>query len=297
VPKDTSEQPLTFPFNMNTDEVFDHWLASLPDIDKREQAAVDELLTDPAYGESKEKHAARLAIARAVSNAVNIAAVVICIGAVMFLRLFAPHPAIIAVIAALPLMALMAIIMSKGLYYSGQLQANLRNNSFHFDHFAKDRLPNLNVVIIAPSVFMLFLGLRYGPAILDWELAALVLLGIGFVVGLFLWWLRTQTPVLPAVIFIFAVFWSSGLVLNCNYICDTSVPSVYRTKITSKQGGTAIWTPKYYINISPWGPQTKAQEISVTREAYGSYSIGEEVCIHLHPGALGVPWYVLLDCQ
>jgi hypothetical protein len=36
---------------------------------------------------------------------------------------------------------------------------------------------------------------------------------------------------------------------------------------------------------------------SVPRSLYTSTAIGDTVCVHLHAGALAMPWYVVTKCD
>jgi hypothetical protein len=283
---------------METDQVIDQWLASLPDFDEQEQAvAIEAILNDPAFGESRKSRIERLKFARYAATIANFVAIAFFFVEVpFFLPTNVPRPAVITIIAAMPFLSVMAIIMSKGLYSVRRLQTIFRYRRLHIGVFGKYGLPDLSAVLVLPSFLLLFSGFVGGPPILDWWLAILVVFAAGIAVTLFLVWMRMRRPVFPVIIIIPAVMWSSGLVLHSNYLCDTSTPSIYRTVILNMRETTGDH-PEYYIKISPWGPQTKEHEFSVTPETYNTYRGGAELCVYVHKGALGIPWWDFDICS
>lgn len=323
VPKDASVTPLTFTLKMNTDEVIDQWLASLPDLDQREQAAIiSAFLDDAAFDKSEKKRAARLAFARSAATTANIASETVSFGSLLLWHETAFQPAIFVVIAAIPLLALATIIMTKGFYSARRIGTFVHSDFFqaillplasvmnymlkgsysapsyffHPEELRKERLPNLRPMLVFPSIILLLLGVEDAGAILDWRLAILILIAVGVVVALFVVWLRTRTPVLPAIIILPAVFWSSGLVLNYNDTFDQSKPSIYRSRIIAKRETTGKHSV-YYLKLSAWGSQTRAHEVSVTYEAYNTYPVDAEVCVYVHKGALGMSWWDFDICS
>jgi hypothetical protein len=52
----------------------------------------------------------------------------------------------------------------------------------------------------------------------------------------------------------------------------------------------------YYVDLSAWGPMRKDTEVQVPWEVYKYASVGGLVCVTLHPGALGMPWYDVSLC-
>jgi hypothetical protein len=47
----------------------------------------------------------------------------------------------------------------------------------------------------------------------------------------------------------------------------------------------------YHLSLPPWGPKTTAGSIEVDEATYDRTEIGGTVCLALHPGALGLPWF------
>jgi hypothetical protein len=128
VPKDANVKPLTFTLRLETDEVIDQWLASLPDFDEQEQAVtIEAVLNDPAFGESRKSRIERLKFARYAATIANFVAIAFCsVGVPFFLHANVPQHAVITIIAAMPFLSVMAIIMSKGLYSVRRLQTIFR---------------------------------------------------------------------------------------------------------------------------------------------------------------------------
>lgn len=258
--------------------------------------AIEAILNDPAFGESRKSRIERMKFARHAATIVDFVAIAFFIvGGPFLLHANVPQHAVITIIAAMPFLSVMAIIMSKGLFSVRRLQTIFRYGRLRIGVFGKYGLADLSAVIVLPSFLLLFSGL-VGPTILDWWLAILVVFAAGIAVTLFLVWMRMRRPVFPVIIIIPAVMWSSGLVLHCNYLCDTSTPSIYRTIILNMRETTGD-DPEYSIRISPWGPQTKEHEFSVTPETYKTYHEGAELCVYVHKGALGIPWWDFDICS
>jgi hypothetical protein len=50
--------------------------------------------------------------------------------------------------------------------------------------------------------------------------------------------------------------------------------------------------------LSPWGPQTSAEDVSVPGSVYKNVDINGVVIVHLYKGGLDIPWYpVTLPAQ
>lgn len=76
---------------------------------------------------------------------------------------------------------------------------------------------------------------------------------------------------------------------------DTSAPQTIRTTVSSMYVSHGKST-SYQLRLPPWGPRTAPSTVSVSSSLYGRLSPGDPVCIDLHPGAVGVPWFELHAC-
>lgn len=52
-----------------------------------------------------------------------------------------------------------------------------------------------------------------------------------------------------------------------------------------------------YLRLAAWGPYEVEAEYAVPRAVHDGVSIGDSVCVDLHPGALRARWYVIHVCE
>jgi hypothetical protein len=77
---------------------------------------------------------------------------------------------------------------------------------------------------------------------------------------------------------------------------DPSDGSAARTTVADKYVGHGRST-SYNLKLAPWGPVSDVRTVSVSSTTYDALNPGDPVCLTLHPGGLGLAWYVLADCQ
>lgn len=88
--------------------------------------------------------------------------------------------------------------------------------------------------------------------------------------------------------------YSVGLVNAMNTLLDRSEPQVYQTLIWDMHMSRGNKGMKYYLLVAPWGPIAYSDELDVPKRTYDAYNVGDPVCLGLHPGFLGAPWYSLM---
>jgi hypothetical protein len=71
---------------------------------------------------------------------------------------------------------------------------------------------------------------------------------------------------------------------------DLAAPTPLRVPVTGKRMSAARGRI-LYLRVPPWGLRRRANEVEVRRELYDSVAAGSRVCLQVHPGALGMPWY------
>jgi len=100
-----------------------------------------------------------------------------------------------------------------------------------------------------------------------------------------------RTMVLIFVLFI-GFGYGYGTVVAVNCLTDHSSPKAYTTVVFGKRISSGKST-SYYITVSPWGPQTTPQEISISRREYDRIKENDELLILLRNGTLGIPWFAI----
>ena len=76
---------------------------------------------------------------------------------------------------------------------------------------------------------------------------------------------------------------------------DTAQPQQFRATVSAMHISRGKST-SYYLSLTPWGPRTGPSDVSVSSSLYNQLNPGDEVCIALHAGALGVPWFAVAQC-
>lgn len=94
-------------------------------------------------------------------------------------------------------------------------------------------------------------------------------------------------------LFFFGFGYGSIVILNCTY--DDSVPESYTSKIIDKRISTGKMTT-YYLELKAWGPQTKDDDVSVSKELYENLEINNNnVNIYLKKGRFNIPWFIVTE--
>jgi hypothetical protein len=76
---------------------------------------------------------------------------------------------------------------------------------------------------------------------------------------------------------------------------DRAPPTVFRTTITDKYE-THGKSTGYHLDVPPWGPLTQPGSVGVSSTLYAAAQQGDPICMTLHPGLLGTPWYDVAQC-
>ncbi|MFC5401153.1 hypothetical protein [Cohnella soli] len=84
--------------------------------------------------------------------------------------------------------------------------------------------------------------------------------------------------------------YSYGVVIQANCLLDRAEPEQYSVVVIDKRISSAKVT-EYYLKVGPWGPFTKDNEISVSRDVYDSVEANEQVGTYIMPGRLKIPWF------
>lgn len=157
----------------------------------------------------------------------------------------------------------------------------------------------LNPLIGAPAmaVFMVSLGADLVSYDATWISAA-----VGAAIGLGAGMLAAQRGGLSGPIQLTVVAAVMGALLGAATFTqgdvrfDPSTGQVIRVAVRDKHVSHGKSTT-YSLDLPPWGPRTSAQSVSVSESLYDAVQPGDPVCVWLHPGALGQPWFTLHLCQ
>jgi hypothetical protein len=158
---------------------------------------------------------------------------------------------------------------------------------------------SLNGLVGLPFVALLFSNLFHAqidpwwPA-LPGALAALVVLPL-------VWSLRTA-PGLSSpgtalfVVVLCAATYGYGATSVVDIQLDLSAGQVTPVPVTGKYETHGRHSHSYNLNLPAWGPRTGPNSIEVSWSTYRAVNIGDNVCITVHPGAVGLPWFTSAVC-
>jgi hypothetical protein len=258
------------------------WLAQIPDLDERDRKAVlDEIEQNQELGATPEERLARLAGAKRMNIGLSalaiVAALAFCFGGA---QLHVPSAIVLAAIPA----ALIYLVHRDPLLYAIMKPK-------------RDPRTDLSIAFIASG-----LGLLFGNHSVHFVETAVMLEYAGLIAlvccaGIYSA-ARRNPQFWGAMIgmLIFAGMYGWGLAAAADSVPDKSAPTSYTTTVVNKHESHGRST-SYYLDLAPWGPMQRPNDLSVSYSVYRDTAIGDPVCLELRPGALRVQWYQLVECS
>ena len=282
VPRSEHEKKLKLALALRTDSAFVAWFAGIPDLDAEELAKSEaEISADPDLGFHSEDRKEHLRTAKHAAKVLTAIAWIASLWGCFFPR---PYNLAILILMALPLIAIVLQVRSRGIY-----QMEGRRN---------DARPSLAVVFLLPGL-ILDLRVIQDLHLLRWA----PLFSLAFLVALAFSWLLFQSdadmrrrPWSLLLILLFSSAYCGGALCEGNALLDHSAAQIFSAAVTGKHISSGKSTT-YYLNLNPWGPQAAPSEVSVPGDLYRSIAPGDNVCVSLYPGALHAPWYAIDLCH
>jgi hypothetical protein len=276
-PKAAEQKKLKIPLYFRTDDAFRQWFIGIPNLDVEEHSqSFAELETavardSPGIDATEERIAAAYRTVKTLNWVTGIATVWAWIY---------PKPYPLAMLAAgvLPLIAIVLLARSHGLY-----QIEGRRN---------DARPSLAFAFIFPGCALAYRSIQ-DLHFLEWKPLVLATLALAAILTIFL---AQSDPhfhnraVAAASIFFIGSMYCDGAVYQFDILADRSAPATFQTQVLSKRADNGR-TTSYYLQVAPWGPRHDPEEIKVSRALYRAISPGQPVSIHLYSGALHLPWF------
>jgi hypothetical protein len=238
----------------------------------------DEFRHDP--DDARQSRARALALAQKIAAALTLAAIAVAVWALFRPQ---PHGGLMALLIALPLLAVTAVVARPDLFRIGLgsgYEANLGSACavpacalFARTLFDLNLVSWLPLTAFAAAVAIVFLiaALRREAQLRRrwWRLLAAALL---------------------------AGAYAFGALGQTNVLLDHAPQSVLRSRILDKHlGHTRI--ASYHLTLAPWGPMTAPHDATVPRDVYDAAEIDDPACVRLHDGALGMAWFTATACR
>ncbi|WP_237757859.1 hypothetical protein [Anaeromyxobacter sp. PSR-1] len=280
--REPGAKPLTVNFLFERDAALDAWLASVPDLDAADRAGAEAaLLASTGLGADEEARRAALARSHRAAKALKGVAVVACGWGLLFPR---PYPIAMAALAAIPLATIALVLAGRGRYAVEEKRNEVR--------------PGVGVPVFGPGmVLMLRALLDYQVVdisrVLGWSAVGAVALTALLVRGDAALRRRWFVPVL---ILALAAPYPWGALNAADVLLDRAPAEVHEVPVLHKHVSSGKHT-SYDLRLPPWGPVAEPQEVDVGAELYGEVEVGDVVCTHLRPGALGARWFVVDLCD
>jgi hypothetical protein len=200
--------------------------------------------------------------------------------------LFGPQPddALLALLVALPLLAIICVIAWRRLFRiglgTGLTQANLAAACAVAASalFARTLL-DLNLVSWwPPTAFAAAVAVAFLAAAVRREHHPHRR-----------WWrLLASSAVIGAYAF--------GMLGQFNLRLDRSPQAVLRSRVLDKHPGNGR-IATHRVTLAPWGPFIAPTDATVPQPLYEQLEIGDPACVRLHDGALGMAWYTVMACR
>ncbi len=264
-------------------EEITQWLAdTYPDVDQlnveKEQQAI---LDNYDFGRNTEERTLQLAQAKKYATILNFIG-----GGTAAWAFFKPEPYEYAILVCIiaPLLAVVAIFWFKGL-----IRVDERQDSAY---------PSVALGILFPACALVVRSLL-DFNILDyaniWPPASIIAIGLVVVILMgtrefSIKNTRGVITILSLALMLFAYAYGAVVTLNCIY--DSSPTETYQAKVIDKHISKGKSTT-YYLNLTPWGPQSKEEDVTVTEEMYDRVEPGTAVDIYLQKGLYHIPWFTV----
>jgi hypothetical protein len=257
------------------------WLkANFKDLDAIEyQEELTGILNDSSLGFTEEDRKQQLAKAKIIAIAYSVGGAAVMIGG-----FFLNSPAYIILALLYPLLGIPVIATGKGL-----IKLITQKKSPYYHIFIGIGFPPITLLIKGLSDGYV---LQYNNFWLPATVAALVfIVAFNFASGL-----NNNSPVKGQIVLllIFGALYGVGGVLQINMVFDKSTETVYQAMVLDHHISHGKSTT-YHLTLSPWGPQTKQEQIDVSRYRYDNNDIGSKVSVHLKRGMLNIPWFTVSD--
>lgn len=269
------------PSSFETDDVFQSWLQQIPDLDAHDQEAlISKIEQQQEIGAKLGNWLAKLALAR--HRAIGL--LVISVASAISLNV-APEdwlePFVVILILA-PFATAYLCLQSPALYAVFKKRSDPRAETSYVLIVAGFglliRLRELHFVSVEPLIaFMVFVMLAI--ALTNYHASK-----TGANQGAF-----AGTLVL-AVLFAYCSMTVVDVFLD-NAKTNRISADVLGTRVSNGFGMTT-----YYLQVSPWGPIKKENDVSVPSGVYFASHPGDLICFDMHPGRLGAPWYRVVQC-
>lgn len=258
------------------------WIVgNFKDLDQQEfNDDLQEILDDPEVGVSENDRMDNLKQAKTICSWLNNISF-----ALAFWLFLYPHPYDLAVLIAL-LYPLVTMVV----------QYRFRKVTIYSDGEKNSAYPSLSTALLMPTMGLMLRAivdfdlLKWPDCLMTIGMIAVVLSVIFAVIwkNMLSSSKKSSKGLGTIMLFVLAYSYSSFMMVNCNF--DYSKSTLYPAKVISREV-THGKHDAYYLTLNPWGPRTKAEEITVSKSLYNTVNVGDTVQVYVKKGTLKVPWF------
>ena len=281
VPRDRDAWPVAVSPRVMAERKNLPWLAALADVQAEDdKRARDVLESDARFGSTPVARHAAMRNAKTFATYANSAAAAIAVWLFVFPQ---PYESAVAVGAVAPAVALALVVWFAPL--------------FTLSDVAKGPRPSLYALFLFPALALALRAME-DAELFDWPTA----LAAAFVGACALTFALmridgqiSRKPVILLTLLVGSLGYLYGAAAEANMLLDGAHPQVFRAVVKDRfVSGGRRRAPM--LRLAPWGPNTMPGDTTVDGAHYRSVKIGDTVCTFLHPGALGLRWYMIGSC-
>lgn len=258
--------------------IVDHF----PDLDDQEaEESFQEVLQDNNFGFTEQERLEQFDKVKRITTILNWAGGIAAAWAFFWPQ---PYEIAILVVATIPILALVALKL-----YRGLIRIDEKKNSAFPSVFAALFFPAMVLMLRALMDYNIFEHKQV------WVL--LVPIGIGLAALMLIGqnefdWQKRRDIFSAMVLVILAFVYAYGLVISTNCTFDYRSAASFESQILNKSISRSKST-SYYLELAPWGPQPEVNDAEVDRETYEQLEVGDAVEVLFLKGRWGIPWYVV----
>jgi hypothetical protein len=264
--------------SLRRDRVFQAWVETLPACNpEREQEAA--AVANSTLGPTPEARLQRLKRVRRICNGLSLVAFGLFCICWYYPR---PYAVVVAVVAAFPWLALIVGRACGFHKFYGAARLVADPSPFFFI------LPGLGLIVPSP------IGAYTGFHLQGWEHAFF----LSLLAGGFLLFVaakadqRWRRPRFAVALLVGMSAYAYGVLFGANVLLDRSSAQTVQLVVSKKSSKGA--GPMVRTEPSPWGDPN--DEFRVSASLYDTVSVGDTICVRVHPGALGIEWFALDKC-
>ena len=272
---------LTLSNYFDKDEAFNNWLRRVPDLDKRDRDRILEKISQQEdLGSTPQERLGALAQAKTYS----IFALVIAVAAAVAASYGIPALYLPFSIA----LALVPIALAVLLHRSPLLYTVFKRKD--------DPRAELLYALIVSSFGLLIRARGIHFVSLESVGVVVALLTVAYIAAFYHSFFESPSPIRTFfALLLFGMLYSYGAVTVADAVGDPSTATRYVVHVVGKHYTTGR-SRAFYLELEPWGPVARRNDLGVSQAVYEKASRGDQVCLDLRPGRLNAAWYTQVSC-